>query len=176
VLIHTAITGFVAYFFCFLQPSTPVELELVEESVEDRGSLSTSFRVAPLDLRQDQSFEKLYKVVGSNDVYIRRAGGLRAVFRNSVYEETEGGFIPIVPAGTIYCIGQVSPRVLRQLGVIIEPTDVVEQVMSQEVQSVRQNSSPRRNILHTGTIRFIDDESYRRQRLALFVLKVAMSN
>ena len=60
-----------------------VELVPVDAGVEDRGALSTSLFVEPKDLRQNQSFERLYKVEGSDDVYVRKAGGLKAIFRSS---------------------------------------------------------------------------------------------
>ena len=176
MLFHKVTVGFTAYFFLFLQPNAPVELIRVEEAVEDRGALSASLRVEPLDLRQDQSFEKLYKVAGSEGVYIRRAGGLRAVFRNPVYVDTSDGSIPLVPAGTVYCIGEVSQRVLMQLGVLIEPINLGEHIVTEEPQVIREPTTPKSNFIPVRTIRFIDDEAYRRQRLASFVLDVVLSN
>ncbi len=153
----------------------PVEVVPVEGGVADRGSLSESLRVMPVDLRQNQSFEKLYKVVGNEDVYIRQAGGLRAVFKNPVYIDTESGSIPIVPAGTVYCIGEVTHDVLRQLGVLVSPdTKVLENKDSTEIlQPQSYRSTPSR--APRNTIQFLDDETYRRQRLAMFVLDVVLN-
>lgn len=158
-----------------VQQDNPVELIPVDGGVADRGSLSDSLRSLPVDLRQNQSFEKLYRVVGSDGVYVRQAGGLRAVFKNSAYIDHATGSIPIVPAGTVYCIGEVTQDVLRQLGALITPED--------QLQELQQSSgadpfNPRRitaSRAPRNTIQFLDDESYRRQRLAMFVLDVVLN-
>jgi hypothetical protein len=157
-----------------LQQDNPVELIPVDGGVADRGSLSDSLRSMPIDPRQNQSFEKLYKVVGSEEVYVRQSGGLRAVFKYPVYIDTETGAIPIVPAGTVYCIGEVTQDVLRQLGVLVTP-DI--QLLKAQPTSAAGLYEPRRTTASRAprnTIQFLDDESYRRQRLAMFVLDVLL--
>ncbi len=71
------------------QPANEVKLIPVEEGVADRGVLSESFHIEPLDLRQDVSFEQLYRVEGSEGVFVRKAGGLQAVFRNPDYLDVD---------------------------------------------------------------------------------------
>ena len=174
--LHLVHVGIISFAAVVMQNYDPVELVPVEGGVADRGSLSGSLRVLPADLRQNQLFEKLYKIVGSDDVYIRQSGGLRAVFRNPVYVDTELGSIPIVPAGTVYCIGEVTPHVLRQLGILVTPGI---QIQEPEDNSTSTPSRPVRitaTYAPRNTIKFLDDEKYRRQRLALFVLDFVLSN
>ena len=173
---HFLPLGIISIVILAMQNQTPVELEPVDGGIADRGSLSGSLRVVPVDLRQNQSFEKLYKVVGSDDVYIRQAGGLRAVFRNPVYIDTASGSIPIVPAGTVYCIGEVTQEVLKQLGILITPDIQFQDSVApatlepHQPRRITPSSAPR------NTIKFLDDETYRRTRLALFVLDVVLMN
>jgi hypothetical protein len=171
---HLLSIGIVSIAAVVLQQDNPVELIPVDGGVADRGSLSDSLRSMPMDLRQNQSFEKLYKVAGSEDVYVRQAGGLRAVFKNSAYIDTETGAIPIVPAGTVYCIGEVTHDVLRQLGVLVKLENQLQEVQT----SATDSYNPRRTTASRAprnTIKFLDDESYRRKRLAMFVLDVVLN-
>ena len=172
---HLLSIGIISIAAVVVQQDDPVELIPVDGGVADRGSLSDSLRSMPVDLRQNQSFEKLYKVIGSEDVYVRQAGGLRAVFKNSAYIDTETGAIPIVPAGTVYCIGEVTQEVLRQLGVLVTPEDQLQELQQ---ASATNSYNPRRTTASRAprnTIQFLDDESYRRQRLAMFVLDVVLN-
>ena len=159
--------------FCLLIQPTSVELTPVDAGVEDVNSLSESLILEPFDMRDNQSFEQLFRVKGSPEIYVRRAGSLHAVFRDPHYLETIGGSIPLVPAGTIYCIGEVTQDVLHQLGVIArgELTLKNEQVSNEQVAA--WNPTPP-TISHAPlrTIRFLDDSQYRRQRLASFVLEI----
>ena len=128
MFLHFTILSFISMTSFMLMQDDPIQLIPVDAGFEDRGSLSDSLRVVPKDLRQNQSFEQLYKVAGSNDIYVRKAGGLSAVFKNPVYIDAESGSIPIVPAGTVYCIGAIRPELLRQLGHLYDepptpPTD-----------------------------------------------------
>ncbi|MEE2820095.1 MAG: hypothetical protein VX615_05720 [Planctomycetota bacterium] len=147
----------------------PVELIPVDAGVEDRGALSTSLFVEQKDLRQNQSFERLYKVEGSEDVYVRKAGGLKAIFRSSQYVNIYGREVPIVPAGTVYVIGAIRPGLVASMGglspsgedSIIEP--------EQRTQQVKRTHVP----AGVRSLRFVEDEGYRRKRLASFVLSSA---
>jgi hypothetical protein len=159
---------------CLLLQSTPVELIPVDAGVEDRTVLSESLRVEPYDMRENQSFEQLFRVEGSPQIYVRRAGSLHAVFRDPLYVETVGGSIPLVPTSTIYCIGEVTHNVLNQLGVIATGEKVIvdEGTSVQEIEKWNPVSPA---ISHTPliSIRFLDDEGYRRRRLASFVLEMS---
>ena len=109
---------------CFLfvfQSTDPIQLIPVDGGVVDRGALSSSLQVQQTGYRQDSSFEKLYRIAGSEDVYVRTSGGLHAVFRSSEYMQTKDGEIPLVPAGTVYCIGKLRPEFIAQLGVLQSP-------------------------------------------------------
>lgn len=173
--LHFVIAGFISITSSLMWSGEPVALEPVEGGVADRGSLSDSLRIMPTDLRQNQSFEKLYRVVGSEGVYIRQAGGLRAVFKNPVYVDTVSGSMPIVPAGTVYCIGEVTQDVLRQLGILVAAEHPSELVLDRSVNAESPEPIyPSMYKTNRRTIQFLDDETYRRQRLAMFVLDVAL--
>ena len=165
-------------FTCFLllyQPD-PIELIPVDAGVEDFGVLSDSLRVEQSSMRQDVAFEKLYKIAGRDDVYVRKSGGLSAVFRSSAYLRTSGGDIPIVPAGTVYCIGEIPPELIQQLGVLQEPVETPESpTMKKAVMATQQSSiaAVTESIPH-HSIEFLDNETYRRQRLASFVLEIVL--
>jgi len=172
---HLLSIGIISIAAVVVQQDDPVELIPVEGGVADRGSLSDSLRSMQVDLRQNQSFEKLYKVNGSEDVYVRQAGGLRAVFKNPVYIDTQTGAIPIVPAGTVYCIGEVTQDVLRQLGVLVTPKDQLPKAKDASATNVHVPRRTTASRAPRNTIQFLDDESYRRQRLAMFVLDVVLN-
>ena len=149
--------------------SDPVELVPVDAGVEDRGALSTSLFVEPKDLRQNQSFERLYKVEGSEDVYVRKAGGLKAIFRSSQYAKIYGREVPIVPAGTVYVIGAIRPELVASMGGLspsAEDTSTDPEVQTQQVKRTHVPAGVR-------SLRFVEDEGYRRKRLASFVLMSA---
>ena len=173
---HFSILGIIVFISSLLGQGDPIKLIPVDAGVADRGALSGSLRVIQRDLRQNQSFEQLFKVSGSKDIYVRKAGGLRAVFRNSEYLDIGYGEIPIVPAGTVYCIGAIRPELLQQLGYLYEdaPNKMQEQhpppPVKQVYVTVPQVAIPEIQ----KTIRFIDDETYRRKRLTSFVLDVVL--
>ena len=174
---HAAALGLVTYFLLSVQTSDPVELVPVDAGFEDRGALGDSFKLLQKDLRKDNAFEKLYKVKGSDGIYVRKAGGLHAVFRNPEYVDTELGYFPIVPAGTVYCIGKMRPELLQQLGVLAKPTTRNQGGIEKAKMPPTRLSPPAQSKAYTGnkTIRFIDDEQYRRQRLTSFVLEIVLS-
>jgi len=157
------------------QPSEPVELIPVEAGVADRGALSESFHVEPLDLRQDASFEQLYKVEGSEGVFVRKAGGLQAVFKNPDYLDTESGSLPLIPAGTVYSIGRVPTELLGQLATMSEPTAPEELIQTELVLKASTRSPIVESGFARGSLRFIDDETYRRERLTSFVLEIVLT-
>ena len=166
---------FTIFFVClFMQPVT-VELTPVDAGVEDVNNLSDSFSLEPYDMRKNQSFEQLFRVEGSPEIFVRRAGSLHAVFRDPHYVETMGGAVALVPTGTIYCIGEVTQNVLDQLGVIANGKNVIEGESTPESKNEKWNPPPPA-MSHSSmrTIRFLDDATYRRQRLASFVLELSI--
>ena len=180
MLFHTSIASFIVYFLLLHQPvnqlANEVELIPVDAGFEDRGVLSDSLRVVPVDLRHDTAFETLYKVAGSDGVYVRKAGGLRAVFKNPAYFDTGTGLIPLLPAGTVYSIGEVNIALFGQLTKLstrgISDQRIAPQRYTTGVNppTITTQLSPR------GVFRFIDDEEYRRERLTTFVLGLALSD
>jgi hypothetical protein len=163
----------VPLLYLLVQP-VPVELTPVDAGVEDVNSLSQSLRLEPFDMRVNQSFEQLFRVEGSPEIYVRSAGSLHAVFRDPHYLETMGGAIPLVPTGTIYCIGEVTQEVLRQLGVIASGENTSEnEYVSDQNGSTWNPAPPAVSSAQVRTIRFLDDGQYRRRRLASFVLEIS---
>jgi len=147
----------------------PVELIPVDAGVEDRGALSTSLFVEQKDLRQNQSFERLYKVEGSEDVYVRKAGGLKAIFRSSQYVNIYGREVPIVPAGTVYVIGAIRPELVASMGGLSPSGEDSITEPEQRTQQVKRTHVP----VGVRSLRFVEDEGYRRKRLASFLLSSA---
>ncbi len=176
MIFQTSLASFIAYFMLLMQPTQEVELIPVDAGVEDRGAHSESLRVTSLDLRQDASFERLYRVAGSDGVYVRKAGGLQAVFKNPVYYDGQTGPIPLIPAGTVYSIGEVRRELLGQLEALSEPSVpeelvIAERYESKSAQSAHITTRP----TSRGGVKFLDDEVYRRERLALFVLNIVLA-
>lgn len=165
-------------FTCFLlfQLVDPIELIPVDAGVEDRGALSDSLKLEQVDMRQDYSFEKLYRVAGSDDIYVRKSGGLSAIFKTSQYVQTSNGEIPIVPAGTVYCIGEIPPELIQQLGTLQEPLPEPKSMVRAERVQTTSARIPFQEKTFTKTFAFLDNEAYRRKRLASFVLDIVLSN
>ena len=136
-----------------------------------------SLKVVRTSLQQNQSFEQLFRVAGSKDIYIRKAGGLRAVFRNPAYLGSGDNAIPLIPAGTIYCIGGVRPELLKQLGHLQKEDSEIEAWVQEDIPIKRKRQSSNRIpkvAPMSKTIKFIDNESYRRKRLTSFVLDIVL--
>jgi len=171
-------TLFIASFFSIgLSSTDPIELIPVDAGIEDRGSISGSLKVVQTNLQQNQSFEQLFRVAGSKDIYIRKAGGLRAVFRNPAYVGSGDNAIPLIPAGTIYCIGGVRPELLKQLGHLQKEDSEIEAWTQEDIPIKRKRQSSNRIpkvVPMSKTIQFIDNESYRRKRLTSFVLDIVL--
>lgn len=86
------------------------DLETVDPNVADLGPLSTSFRDMGIDLRQPTDFDRVYRVPGMEDHFMRANGALHAVFPHSVYQRVRrrrGGSVtmPLIPGGTVFYIG-----------------------------------------------------------------------
>ena len=93
-----------------------VGLEPVEQTVADRGPLSTSLRWVQYGLREPYGFQQLYQLPVGERNYVRRNAGLWAVFPRSLYVTTQDGTYTTVPAGTVYYIGgptEVIPRISK---------------------------------------------------------------
>lgn len=90
----------------------PMRLIPVDEGVGDVDSLAADLRVQPLDLRTPLGFERVYRVPGRDDLYMRVSGGLVAVFPRSEYVPGPGGLWPVIPAGTRFYPGGLPPELL----------------------------------------------------------------
>ena len=169
----------VACFLFGIQSTDPIQLIPVDGGVVDRGALSSSLLVQQTGYRQDNSFEKLYRVAGSEDIYVRTSGGLHAVFRSSEYMHTQDGEVPIVPAGTVYCIGELRPEFIFQLGALHSPKTqelIPESMVQAEVVTVLTSPTQIKKITTLRSIEFLENETYRRKRLTSFVLKIVLSH
>jgi hypothetical protein len=79
--------------------------EVVDAGREDTGDLATSIRRLPLDLRLPTGFDRVYRVPGRDDLYMRANGALYAVFPKSEYRATRRGEQPVTPTDVVYRIG-----------------------------------------------------------------------
>lgn len=93
------------------------ELKSVEANVGDLGPLSRSLRSLGADLRQPTNFDRVYRVPGQDDRFMRINGGLYAVYERSLYASTKNGPVPLIPGGTVFYIGR--PSFLRD---VAQPT------------------------------------------------------
>lgn len=96
------------------QQEPVVGLQPVEQTVADRGPLSTSLRWVQYGLREPYGFQQLYQLPIGEQNYVRRNAGLWAVFPRSLYITTRNGVSSSIPAGTVYYIGgpdEVIPRI-----------------------------------------------------------------
>ena len=89
------------------------ELNSVEANVGDLGPLSRSLRSLGADLRQPTNFDRVYRVPGQDDRFMRINGGLYAVFERSLYAPTRDGIVSLIPGGTVFYIGR--PSFLRDV-------------------------------------------------------------
>lgn len=78
---------------------------VLDPAVEDLGPLSESLRLLDTGLGLPGSFENVQAVPGYDDMYMRVAGGLYAVFPRSLYVSTRFGDAPIIPNDTVFYIG-----------------------------------------------------------------------
>ena len=83
-------------------------LKPIDPSVGDVNPLSASFRDMRVDLRQPVGFDQVYRVPGREDLLMRSNGALRAVFAQSAYVNTASGPLAVIPAGTVFLIGDHS--------------------------------------------------------------------
>ncbi len=77
----------------------------LDQGIADLDELATSLREMPGNLRQDRNFEFLWALPGNPDYLYRKDGGLTAVFPASEYSGHQNGAMVLIPAGTIFYIG-----------------------------------------------------------------------
>lgn len=92
------------------------KLRQVEQGVADRGPLSSSQRVLPIDLGVPSGFDRVYRLGGprSGGMFARISGGITAVFPRSQYTPTPDGYAAETPAGTVYYIGRLPSSLVDQ--------------------------------------------------------------
>ncbi len=112
--IRTIVT--LAAFACgslvFAQSVAPLQINLqpLDQRVSDVGLLSNSLRIIQPGLEVPTSFDQVYRVPGSDNQLMRVQGALRAVYPQSQasYTQSPWGVTPVIPAGTVFYIGQTS--------------------------------------------------------------------
>lgn len=77
----------------------------LDQGFEDVSPLGQSLILQPIDMRTDFDFDRVYNFGDGSGRYIRRHGALNAVFPQSDYVRQRGQSRAIVPAGTVYYIG-----------------------------------------------------------------------
>lgn len=77
----------------------------VDQGLADRNHLGTSLRSLPQALDPARGFGRLYVDPRRPERFLRRQGGLAAVFPRSVYRGEGADGVPVVPPGTIFEIG-----------------------------------------------------------------------
>ena len=82
------------------------DLRPLDQRVEDTSPLSRSLRTIERGLSAPSGFNQVYRFPGQEDLYMRINGGVHAVFPQSVYSSGRNGPIPLIPAGTMFYIGQ----------------------------------------------------------------------
>lgn len=87
------------------QDPTDGPRRIVDPAVEDVGPLSRSLRLLDPGIGLPGSFERVEQVPGHDELYMRIAGGLYAVFPRSLYVPTRAGDAALIPNDTIFYIG-----------------------------------------------------------------------
>jgi len=85
---------------------THSRLDIVDAGREDVGPLATSLRADPVDQRLPTGFDRVYRVPGSESLFMRGNGALFAVFEESVYRRSGA----VLPPGTVFHIGMPDLR------------------------------------------------------------------
>lgn len=78
----------------------------VDQGVADVDPLATSLRVIEQSMAEDSAFERVYADPAHPQWLVRRAGAITATFPRSSYLPTRFGSLPLIPAGTVFWIGE----------------------------------------------------------------------
>ena len=180
-MIYLRVSPIIICFLAFIfTQDKPTELIPVDAGVEDRNTLSATHKLESTSFYQDHSFERLYRVAGTESIYVRKSGALSAVFQGSEYAETRQGSIALIPAGTVYCIGEIPAYLINNLTTLESPIIDNSLRVSVERLSTRISAWPTKanhiSVKHFQSIDFLENETYRRKRLASFVLDTVLSN
>jgi hypothetical protein len=151
-------------------------LRRIDEGGADRGPLSDSQRVAPVDLRVPTGFQGVYQFdrptpFGKPEaMFARTSGGLTAVFPRSVYVESRGGLVPEIPAGTVFMIGK---PVTAASQAPARPPLAVDLSVSGQGEPVRLRPAVVRDAPRTEPLTIWTSERLRQQRLGRLLESVA---
>ncbi len=96
------------------------DLRQVDPTIADVGPLNVSLRDMPPDLREPNDFRGVFQLPSDEPsryagYFARVRGGVWAVFPRSVYQRTEEGIIPTVPANTTFFLGGVPMDPMRMI-------------------------------------------------------------
>ncbi len=86
----------------------PAPLRPVDQAVADRHALSVSLREVQGGLRVPDDFSEVFPVPGYDDLFMRAAGSIHAVFPKSTYVPRRGVLVALVPDNTVHYIGRPS--------------------------------------------------------------------
>lgn len=175
----------------------------IDQGVSDLSPLSASLIHNAVDLRAVLDFDLVYPVPGRPDMLMRQSGALSAVFPFSDYAvveiDDEDAVVVLIPAGTVFYIGQPPSNVAgsfyspirppRAAGIQSSAPLLVTQAIRQPVgaeplsipQARRVGTTVSTQPLHTEVQRSgpsmrvvtISDERYRRYRLSLIARELA---
>lgn len=107
----------------------------LDQGVSDRDELATSLREMPINLREDRNFEFLWSLPSNPDFLYRKDGGLTAVFPASEYALTKKGTMVLIPAGTIFYIGDPQvPPAPPQPGLIASNPDLASRPTAARIE------------------------------------------
>lgn len=179
-----------------IQNGVDVDPDLVpiSQRIINNTGLITDLRVTQPGLDLPSGFDRLYRVAGHDDFFVRTNGALYAVFDRTNYVQTEEGPMSVVPAGTVYHIGglpvaltggSTAPRRLQPMA------NGTGEIVAQALESQRIEADP--NIEDETTAsrwrspvppgaepetlpRFVDDPVYRRQRILLLMQAATNAN
>ena len=151
----------------------------VDAFVADSTVLSTSLFGIQYGLQQSAQFEQLMQSQGRGGQYVRKAGGLYAMFPASTYQPTASGYVPTIPPGTVFHIGGLPPSQTQQGSNVQDPSRMATGMRAHRndhrdldgVPSSPQVNAPAVEdpVVETVEVRFIVDEAYRRRTIQSLV-------
>ena len=88
--------------------TTQGPLQPLDPGVEDVGPLGVSTELRSIDFRAPTNFEHVYRAPGREHDLMRVSGAILALFPRSEYAVTNQGTYVLVPAGTVFYLGEAS--------------------------------------------------------------------
>ncbi|HRQ76909.1 MAG TPA: hypothetical protein PK098_13425 [Phycisphaerales bacterium] len=109
-------------------PALPGGLIPVDPVVEDVGALSLSLRTLERGLQHPSAFNRVYRMPGFGNQFVRVDGGLYAVFPQSAYAPSREGAVPLIPGGTEYYMGDPTGAAYRPANGTLGPPRAITAV------------------------------------------------